>query len=240
MYLLAFSPCRYRQKAGPVGTGSAYKPMRADFASDAYTLANETADGTTWWRLYRAWHYGRIVVFIFIITLYWKRDSAKWDSAKRDSAKRDSAKRDSAKRDSAKRDLAKRDSAKRDSAKRDSAKRDSAKRDSAKRDSAKRDSAKRDSAKRDSGETGFGETGFNETGFNETGFGETGFGETGFGETGQNPRFSLAYPGQIVRGDFFWRVVLGPELWCLFLPLIMPINLASWMYTCMRNQTLPV
>ena len=84
------------------------------------------------------------VVFIFIITLYWKRDSAKRNSAKRNSAKRDSAKRDSAKRDSAKRDSAKRDSAKRDSAKRVSAKRDSAKRDSAKRDSAKRDSAKRD------------------------------------------------------------------------------------------------
>ena len=64
------------------------------------------------------------VGFIFIITLYWKRDSAKRDSAKRDSAKRDSAKRDSAKRDSAKRDSAKRDSAKQDSAKRDSAKRD--------------------------------------------------------------------------------------------------------------------
>ena len=60
-----------------------------------------------------------VVVFIFIITLYWKRDSAKRDSAKRDSAKRDSAKRDSAKRDSAKRDSAKRDSAKQDSAKRE-------------------------------------------------------------------------------------------------------------------------
>ena len=68
-------------------------------------------------------------MFIFIITLYWKRDSAKWDSAKRDSAKRDSAKRDSAKRDSAKRDSAKRDSAKRGLAKRDSVKRDSAKRE---------------------------------------------------------------------------------------------------------------
>ena len=69
------------------------------------------------------------VVFIFIITLYWKRDSAKRDSAQRDSAKWDSAKRDSAKQDSAKRDSAKRDSANQDSAKRDSAKRDSAKRD---------------------------------------------------------------------------------------------------------------
>ena len=54
------------------------------------------------------------VVFILILTLYWKRDSAKRDSAKWDSAKRDSAKQDSAKRDSAKRDSAKRDSAKRD------------------------------------------------------------------------------------------------------------------------------
>ena len=34
-------------KSRPVRTGSAYKPVRADFASDAYTLANETADGTT-------------------------------------------------------------------------------------------------------------------------------------------------------------------------------------------------
>ena len=83
-------------------------------------------------------------MFIFIITLYWKRDSAKWDSAERDSANGDSAKRDSANGDSAKRDSAKRDSAKRDSTKQDSAKRDSAKRDSAKRDSAKWDSAKRE------------------------------------------------------------------------------------------------
>ena len=73
-------------------------------------------------------------MFIFIITLYWKRDSAKWDSAKRDSAKWDSEKRDSANGDSSKQDSAKRDSAKRDSAKRDSAKRDLAKRDSAKRE----------------------------------------------------------------------------------------------------------
>ena len=84
------------------------------------------------------------VVFIFIITLYWKRDSAKQDSAKQDSAKRDSAKEGSAKPDSVKWDSAKRDSAKRDSAERDSAKRDSAKWDSAKRDLAKRDSAKRE------------------------------------------------------------------------------------------------
>ena len=49
------------------------------------------------------------MVLIFIITLYWKRDSAKRDSAKRDSAKRDSVTRDSAKRDSAKRDSAKRE-----------------------------------------------------------------------------------------------------------------------------------
>ena len=118
-------------KSRPVGTGSAYKPMRANFASDAYTLANKAAYGTTWWRLYRAWHYGRIVVYIHNNTILEsgfcetglcetgfcetgfcetgngilaKRDSAKRDSAKRDSAKRDSAKRDSAKRDSAKRE----------------------------------------------------------------------------------------------------------------------------------------
>ena len=34
----------------PVGAVNAYTPARGGFADDAYTSANETADGTTWRR----------------------------------------------------------------------------------------------------------------------------------------------------------------------------------------------
>ena len=83
-YPLTSFPCRYWQKAGFAGprvAGNAYTPARADFAGDAYTLANETADvyGTIWWRPYGAWRIcvtiqrqSIAVVFIFIMHWCWK------------------------------------------------------------------------------------------------------------------------------------------------------------------------
>ena len=41
-----------------------YPPARTDFAGDAYTPANETADGTTWHDR-RACHHGRSGVYIY-------------------------------------------------------------------------------------------------------------------------------------------------------------------------------
>ena len=112
-YLFTSFPSRYRQKAGP--WVQAASTRRGEPAPPVTRKRRQMKQPT-------AQHGDACmerdiivaVVFIFIITLYWKRDSAKRDSAKRDSAKRDSAKRDSAKRDSAKRDSAKRDSAKRE------------------------------------------------------------------------------------------------------------------------------